>query len=83
MAGYLVQLHLTTGTDLNVHLWSSCSLTPLYSLTGPVGQLFASRLGGPSVRVLGMHPHFWNWDLLLMLSRYIGDLNVIPNHWPR
>jgi hypothetical protein len=27
-------------------LWSSCILTPLHSLTGPVGQPFSSRPGG-------------------------------------
>jgi hypothetical protein len=30
----------------NNTVWSSCILTPLHSLTGPVGQPFASRLGG-------------------------------------
>jgi hypothetical protein len=31
-------------------LWRSCSFTPIYSLTGPVGQWFASRLGGSNSR---------------------------------
>jgi hypothetical protein len=32
-------------------------LTSLQSLTGPVGELFPSCLGGAAVCVLGMHPH--------------------------
>jgi hypothetical protein len=34
-----------------------CSFTPIHSLTSPVGQLFASRLGGAAVHVPVMHPH--------------------------
>jgi hypothetical protein len=43
-------------------LWSSCILTLLHSLTGPVGQPFASRLGGAGLHAPEVHPHFWNWD---------------------
>jgi hypothetical protein len=52
-------------------LRSSYILTPLHSFTGPVGQPFASRLGGGgAVHTRRVHPHFWNWDLLLAISRY-------------
>jgi hypothetical protein len=67
---------------LSIRLWSSCILTPLRSLTGLVGQLFASYLEG-SGSCPGDHPHFWNWDLLLAMSRYIGDPDVIPDLRPR
>ncbi len=39
-----------------------------------VGQLFAFRLRGAALCVLGMHPHLQlNLVLLLAMSRYIGD----------
>ncbi len=56
-------------------LWSSCILTPLYSLTGPLGQPFASSLGGQWFVSPGMHPHFWNWDSTVS--------NVSLHWWPR
>jgi hypothetical protein len=34
---------------------------------------------GAMVRTPGVHPNFWNWDFLLAMSRYIGDLDVIPD----
>ncbi len=37
---------------------------------------------GASVRAPRVHLHFWNWDLLLTMSCYIGDPNVIPDHQP-
>ncbi len=44
------------------------------------GSIVCSRLGG-QVCIPGMHPHLqWNWDLLLVMSRYIGDPDVIPDH---
>ncbi len=37
---------------------------------------------GAAVHVLGMQPHLeWKQVLLLAKSRYIGDLNMIPDHW--
>jgi hypothetical protein len=37
--------------------------------------------GGAAVRIPGMHPHLqWNWALLLAMSRYIADPNVILDH---
>ncbi len=63
-AGHRLMRHtarILKGPDLLLGaLWSSCFLTPLQSLTGPVGQPFASRLGGAVVQFLGKHPHFWN-----------------------
>jgi hypothetical protein len=56
-------------------LWSSCILTPLYSLTGPLGQPFASSLGGQWFVSPGMHPHFWNWDSTVS--------NVSLHWWPQ
>jgi hypothetical protein len=52
-------------------------------LTGPVGQPFASCFGA-AIRVPGMHPYLqWNRVLLLAISRYIGDPDMIPHHWLR
>jgi hypothetical protein len=62
--------------------WSSCILTPQHSLTGPVGQPFASRLGGVVIHDIGVHPLFWNWDLLLAMSCYISDPDMVPDHRP-
>jgi hypothetical protein len=39
-----------------VGLWRPYNITPLHSLTGPVGQPFASRLGGQQFASPG-----WNW----------------------
>jgi hypothetical protein len=37
---------------------------------------------GTVVHVPGMHPHLqWNWILLLTMSRYRSDPNMIPDHW--
>jgi hypothetical protein len=42
-------------------MWRPCYFGPLRSLNGPVGQQFASRLGGQQVHVPGMHPlSQWN-----------------------
>jgi hypothetical protein len=38
---------------------------------------------GAAVHIPGVHPNFWNWDLLLVMSRYISDLNMILDHRPR
>ena len=35
---------------------------------------------GATVRALGVPPTLWNWDLLLALSCYSGDPDVIPDH---
>jgi hypothetical protein len=35
---------------------------------------------GAAVCVPRMHPHFWNWDLRLGMSPYIGDPDMIPDH---
>jgi hypothetical protein len=53
--------------------WRPCSFTPIHSLNGPVGQLFASHLGGQRFMSQAC-PHLqWNWVLLLAMSGYIGD----------
>jgi hypothetical protein len=36
---------------------------------------------GDSGSRLGVQFKLWNWDYLLVLSRYSGDPNVIPDHW--
>jgi hypothetical protein len=35
---------------------------------------------GAVLRTLGVQPIHWNWNNLLVLSRYIGDPDVIPDH---
>jgi hypothetical protein len=47
-----------------------CYLTPLHSLTGLVGQPFASRLGGSVSRPGDAQTHNGTVFLLLVLSRY-------------
>jgi hypothetical protein len=60
-----------------VNMWRLCSLT------GPVGQTFASLLGG-ALHVKGMHPHLqWNLVLMLVMSCFsdpdmIGSLASSP-----
>ncbi len=39
-------------------LWRPCSFAPIHSLTGSVGQPFASCPRGLPLRVPGIHPHF-------------------------
>jgi hypothetical protein len=60
-------------------LWRPCSFTPIHSLTGPVGQPFASCLEGPTVCVPGMHPHL-RWNLFLRLHCHcrgtVGNLST-------
>ncbi len=47
---------------------------PLHSLTGPVGQPFASNLGGQRIASWGCtNPHNGTGFLLLAQSRYIGE----------
>jgi hypothetical protein len=55
----------SSGFEIQGFCGAPAFLTPLRSLTGPLGQ------------------HLWNWDLLLALSRYIGDPDVIHDHWLR
>jgi hypothetical protein len=60
-------------------LWRSCNLTTfIHSLTGPVGQAFASRHVG-----LGFNSQWGTLCetgiLLLALSRYIGDPDLIDH----
>jgi hypothetical protein len=42
-------------------LWRPCNFTPTHSLTGPVGQLFASRLGGQRFAPRRCTTSQWNW----------------------
>ncbi len=49
--------------------WSSCSIV-------------CSPPSGRAVHVPRIHPHLqWNQVLLLAMSCYIGDPEVIPDHW--
>jgi hypothetical protein len=62
--------------------WRPCNFTPTHSLTGPVGQPFASRHGGHQCASQGCtQTHNGNGFLLLAMARYIGDPDVIY-HWP-
>jgi hypothetical protein len=54
-------------------MWRPCSFTPIYSLTGPVGQLFASRLGGQRPRIGDAPTLTMELGSLLAMTRYIGD----------
>ncbi len=64
-------------------VWRPCNFTPIHGLTRPVGQLFATRLGGQQFMSRGCtHSHNGTGFLLLAMSRYIGDPDVI-DHWPR
>jgi hypothetical protein len=65
----------------NFQLWRSCNFTPIHSLTGPVGQPYASRLGGQRLASREAQTHIGTKFLLLSLSRYIGEPNVI-DYWP-
>jgi hypothetical protein len=60
-----------------MNLWRPCSFNPIHSLTGQVGQPFASRQGDPRFTSWGCTNSQWNWVLLLAMSRYIGDPYVI------
>jgi hypothetical protein len=63
-------------------LWRPYSFTPINRLTGSSGSTVCFAPRGAAVRVLGMLPHFqWNWVLMLAMSHYIGDPDVIPVHW--
>ncbi len=59
-----------------------CILMPLHSLTGPVGQPFASCLGGQQFMPQGRTHTFGTGLLLLAMSHYIGDPDMIPDHRP-
>jgi hypothetical protein len=53
--------------ELILILWKACNLTAfIHSITGPVVHPFASRHEGPGILLLG-------------LSGYIGDPNVIDH----
>jgi hypothetical protein len=72
---YIFQ-HLLTRRE-NRHVWRACNLasfTPC--LTGPVDYPFASCHEGPGFEFLGGYLRETG-ILLLALSRYIGDLDVI------
>jgi hypothetical protein len=61
-------------------VWRSCNLTSFSPcLTGPVDYLFASRHKGPRIKSPGEYLCETR-ILLLALSRYIGDLDVIDHH---
>jgi hypothetical protein len=71
-------------------LWRPCSFTPIHSLTGPMGQLFAPHQGGAAVRIPGTHPHLqWNRGLLLVMSCYSlilkcpmsDDIPLLPTYF--
>jgi hypothetical protein len=59
-------------------LWRPCNFAPIHSLTGPVGQPFASCQGGSAVHLLRMHKLTNGTGfLVLALSCYSGDPDVI------
>jgi hypothetical protein len=66
-----------------VMLWRSCNFTPIHSLTGPVGQPFASHLRSQRFTSQGCTQSYNGTGFpLLELSRYICDRNMIY-HSPR
>ncbi len=65
---YLWMLH---GSPVNV-LWRPCNFTLLYSLTSPVGQPFASCLGGQRFASRGCTNSQWN---------RISPVSVVYLHW--
>jgi hypothetical protein len=62
---------------LKIVIYSTCNFTLIHSLTGPVGQPFASCLGVSKLHPGNTQTHNGTRFLLLALSRYIGDPNVI------
>ncbi len=64
----------------NTQLWRACNLTSFSPcLTGPVDYLFTSRHKGPRFKSPGRY--FCETGILLLaLSRYIGDPDVIDHH---
>jgi hypothetical protein len=61
-------------------LWSSCILTPLHSLTGPVDQLFVSCLGGQWF-VPGVAPTLLELGSSVSISRYIVFASCLGGQW--
>ncbi len=63
-------------------LWSPCNLTPIHSLTGPLGQPFASHLGGLQLASQGCtHSHSGTWFLFLALSHYSAAISSCTHSW--
>jgi hypothetical protein len=61
-------------------MWRACNLTSFtHSLTGPVGQPFASRYEGPGFNLQG-GCLCETGIRLLALSHYIGDPDVIDHY---
>jgi hypothetical protein len=61
-------------------LWRACNLTSFSPcITGPVDYLFASRHKGPRFKSPGEYL-CETGILLLALSRYIGDADMIDHH---
>ncbi len=61
-------------------LWRACNLTAfIHSSTGPVVHLFASHHEGPGFNPQGGRYLCETGILLLALSRYIGDAEVIDH----
>jgi hypothetical protein len=73
----LTCLHARKHAHLLTILWMPCNFTAIHSLTGPVGQPFASCLGGQRFASWGGKTHNGTRFLQLVLSRYIGDPDVI------
>jgi hypothetical protein len=72
---YLLMYHYVSlnapCSPVNV-LWRPCNFTLLYSLTGPVGQPFASCLGGQRFASWGCTNSQWN---------RISPVSVVSLHW--
>ncbi len=66
---------------VSLQLWRACNLTSFSPcLTGPVDYLFASRHKGPRFKSPGGYLSETG-ILLLVLSRYTGDPDVIDHFW--
>ncbi len=77
------RLNFTGMHHIYTILWRPCNFTPTHSLTGPVSQPFASRLGGQRFAYLGCtHSHTGTRFLLLVLSRYHSWASLNQNLRP-
>jgi hypothetical protein len=79
-----------SGSGLGYRLDQTTSDGPMFGCGAPAFLTFSPCLTGrgltvcfppqgAAVRAQGVQPTLWNWDYL---SRYSGDPDVIPDHWP-
>jgi hypothetical protein len=74
---------VTSWSPSQVARGEPCGGPPMHSLTGPLGQPFASCLGGPMVCVPGMHnTQYRTGFLLVALSHYTRALFTLQSVSP-